>query len=164
MKSWISPKTKKGLISKIHGVGLFATENIKKDEIIAIRAGHLLTKEQMDKLPFGGHSEIQISDDIFLCPITIKEREEVMIFINHSCDPNVGMRGDIVFVAMRDIESGEELFLDYAMVDNQDYKMNCNCNSLNCRKIVTGNDFKLPELKKYGKYFSAYIQSKQEKI
>jgi hypothetical protein len=32
-----------------------------------------------------------------------------MVFINHSCGPNVGFGGDVVLVAMRDIEAGEEL-------------------------------------------------------
>lgn len=32
-----------------------------------------------------------------------------MIFSNHSCDPNIGVRGQIVFVALRPIAAGEEL-------------------------------------------------------
>jgi hypothetical protein len=42
----------------------------------------------------------------------------VMLFINHSCDPNVGFAGDIVLVAMRDIRQGEELTADYALFDD----------------------------------------------
>ncbi|HTQ89004.1 MAG TPA: SET domain-containing protein [Streptosporangiaceae bacterium] len=40
------------------------------------------------------------------------EYEPVMLFINHSCEPNVGFAGNIVLVAMRDISPGEELTTD----------------------------------------------------
>lgn len=32
-----------------------------------------------------------------------------MLFISHSCEPNVGFGGSIVLVAMRDVDAGEEL-------------------------------------------------------
>jgi SET domain-containing protein len=36
----------------------------------------------------------------------------VMLFINHSCEPNVGFAGNVVLVAMRDISPGKELTTD----------------------------------------------------
>jgi len=41
-----------------------------------------------------------------------------MLFINHSCEPNVGFAGNTVLVAMRDISPGEELTSDYALFDD----------------------------------------------
>ena len=61
MKTWISPKAQKGLPSKIQGVGLFALKNIAKDEIIAIKAGSILTLEQVKELNFINHPELQIA-------------------------------------------------------------------------------------------------------
>jgi SET domain-containing protein len=46
-----------------------------------------------------------------------------MIFSNHSCEPNIGVQGQIVFVAMRDIAAGEELTHDWATTDDEDYRM-----------------------------------------
>ena len=43
-----------------------------------------------------------------------------MLFINHSCEPNVGFAGNTVLVAMRDISPGEELTTDYALFDDYD--------------------------------------------
>lgn len=85
-----------------------------------------------------------------------------MMFLNHSCSPNVGVRGEITFVAMRDIKVGEELTIDYAMIENEDYpEMKCNCGARNCRKVITGKDWKRKDLqKKYGKYFSAFLLEK----
>ncbi len=163
MKTWISPKTQKKLPSKIQGFGLFAIADIAKDEIIAVKAGHILTTQQVKALEFDNHPELQIADDLFVCPVSQEEQDESMLYINHSCNPNVGMRGDIVFVTIEDVKAGDELTIDYAMMDNLDYSMTCACGSELCRKIITGQDYLLPELKKYGKYLSAYIQTKLEK-
>jgi uncharacterized protein len=56
--------------------------------------------------PMLGPAEIQIADDLFIGPIDSEEREGCMIFSNHSCNPNIGVQGQIVFVAQRKIEAG----------------------------------------------------------
>ena len=84
-----------------------------------------------------------------------------MIFRNHSCDPNLGVQGQIIFVAMRDIQSGEELTHDWATTDADDYEMECKCNAANCRKIITGRDWRRRDLqKKYAGYLSWYLDEK----
>ena len=42
--------------------------------------------------------------------------------LNHSCEPNLGLQGQIAFVAMRDIAADEELTFDYAMTDDEDIR------------------------------------------
>ena len=161
MKTWISPKTKKGLESAISGKGIFAIEDISKDEIVIIKAGHILSLKEKDSLSFKDcHPELQVADDLFICPKDEAELEDSMAYINHSCNPNTGMRGDIVSVAMRDIKAGEELTIDYGMITNQDYQMECSCGADTCRKIITGQDYKMAVIQKYGTYLSAYIKSK----
>ena len=84
-----------------------------------------------------------------------------MIFSNHSCDPNIGVRGQIIFVAMRDIADGEELTHDWATTDDDAYEMECRCNAPNCRKIITGQDWRKKELQeKYRGFMSWYLQEK----
>ncbi len=79
--------------------------------------------------------------------------------LNHSCEPNSGLQGPIVFIAMRDIATGEELTFDYAMTDDEPYEMECCCGSKNCRGTITGFDWRKPELqRKYDGYFSWFIQ------
>ena len=86
-----------------------------------------------------------------------------MMFLNHSCNPNVGVQGNIVFVAMRDIRPKEELTIDYAMIDDMPYRMKCSCNGKNCRRFITGKDWKNKKLqKKYKGYFSTFIAAKME--
>ena len=105
--------------------------------------------------------EIQIDDDLFVTPVTEEERELSMLYSNHSCDPNLGMRGEITFVAMRDILAGEELTHDWAMTDDDEYSVECKCGARNCRNIITGKDWQRPDLqKRYAGYFSAYLARK----
>jgi uncharacterized protein len=160
--SYLSPKTEVRE-SKIHGHGLFATADLAKDEIVAIKGGHIVDRKTLrEKItPHLGSVEIQIDDDLFIAPVTDEDRELSMLYSNHSCDANLGMRGEITFVAMRDIRAGEELTHDWAMTDGDDHSVECKCGAPNCRKILTGKDWQRPELqKRYAGYFSAYLTRK----
>jgi SET domain-containing protein len=160
--SYLSPKTEVRE-SKIHGRGLFAIADIAKEEIVAVKGGHILDRKALREqiTPRLGPVEIQIDDDLFIAPVTDDERELSMLYLNHSCDPNLGMRGEITFVAMRDIRSGEELTHDWAMTDDDDHSIECNCGAADCRKILTGKDWQRPDLQnRYAGYFSAYLARK----
>ena len=149
--------------SKIHGRGLFAIADIAKNEIVAVKGGHIVDRKTLrEKItPLLGPVEIQIDDDLFIAPVTDEERELSMLYSNHSCDPNLGVRGEITFVAMRDICTGEELTHDWAMTDDDDYSIECNCGAPDCRKTLTGKDWQRPDLqKRYAGYFSAYLARK----
>ncbi len=161
MKSYISPKTTIRK-SKKQGHGFFATEKIMKDEILAIRSGHIVELDEAMKLDKEiGDFSLQITDKHFLCPKTKQELTDIAIYINHSCNPNVGMDGQIVYVAIRDIDAGEELCLDYAMAMATEYKLNCSCGSHKCRGVITGFDWKIRDLQNnYGQYFSSFILKK----
>jgi len=160
--SYLSPKTEVRQ-SKIHGRGLFALADIAKDEIVAIKGGHVVDRKTLrEKItPLLGAVEIQIDDDLFIAPATREEREVSMLYLNHSCDPNLGVRGEITFLAMRDISAGEEFTHDWAMTDDDNYSVECNCGAANCRKVLTGKDWQRSHLqKRYAGYFSAYLARK----
>ena len=149
--------------SKIHGRGLFATADIAKDETVAVKGGHIIDGRTLREsiTPVLGPVEIQIGDDLFVAPVSDEERELSMLYLNHSCDPNLGIRGEITFVAMRDIRAGEELTHDWAMTDDDDYSVKCNCGAPDCRKTLTGKDWQRRDLqKRYAGYFSAYLARK----
>lgn len=148
--------------SPIHGRGLFATADIAKDEVVVVKGGHIITREEVREINARlGPVEIQIGDDLFIAPVTEEERESSMLYSNHSCDPNLGLRGEITFVAMRNLRAGEEFTHDWAMTDDDNSSTKCNCGSLNCRGTLTGKDWQRPELqKRYTGYFSAYLAEK----
>jgi hypothetical protein len=160
--SYLSPKTEVRE-SKIHGRGLFATADIAKDEIVAAKGGHIVDRKSLGEIitPRLGPVEIQIGDDLFIAPVTQEERESSMLYSNHSCEANIGVRGEVTFVAMRDIRAGEELTHDWAMTDDDDYSIECNCGAPSCRKTLTGKDWQRPDLqKRYAGYFAAYLAQK----
>lgn len=162
MKSVISPKIEvRG--SGIDKRGMFAKEHIQKGEIVYIKGGHILTRQEL----FSSstiNSYLPISDEYFIGAISPEEEQYIKLFNNHSCDPNCGMRGEITFVAIRDIEVGEELTIDYAFIDNEDYTFECHCASPQCRHTITGFDWKITKLQdKYYPYFSRYLREKIDK-
>src|SRR5205823_4986671 len=149
--------------SKIHGRGLFAKADIAQGEIVVVKGGHIVDRETLRReiTPQLGPVEIQIDDNLFITPVNTAERELSMVYSNHSCDPNIGMRGEITFVAMREIRAGEELTHDWAMTDDDDYSIQCNCRSSTCRDKIIGKDWQRPELQaRYRGYFSTYLAKK----
>jgi uncharacterized protein len=133
--SYRSPKTQVRA-SNIHGRGLFATADIAKNEIVAAKGGHIVDRNTLREQisPRLGPVEIQIGQDLFISPVTDEERELSMLYSNHSCNPNLGVRGEITFVAVRDIRVGEELTHDWAMTDDNDYFVECKCGAPNLPK------------------------------
>lgn len=92
---------------------------------------------------------------------------KLLVAPRHSCTPNSGFHGQIFLVAMRDISMGEEITFDYAMIISESvgsdivFEMECNCGSPKCRKQITEDDYKIPQLRiKYKDYFSEYIKQK----
>jgi uncharacterized protein len=159
--SCLSPKVEVRT-SRIEGRGLFAREAIRRGEIVCVKGGYVFDRPRLAALaPEMGPAEIQIAEDLFIGPVRAEEREGGMIFSNHSCEPNIGVQGQIVFVAMRDVAAGEELTHDWATTDDDRYEMPCRCGAAACRGVVTGQDWRRPELQaKYAGYMSWYLVRK----
>ena len=160
-QSWFSSKVEKRR-SAIEGRALYAVADIAAGEAVAVKGGHILSRAERDEIATSlGPAEIQISEHLFIGPRTQAEREGSMLHLNHSCTPNLGIEGQIVFVALRDIAAGEELTFDYATGDDDDWTMDCRCGAPGCRGTITGQDWRRPELqKKYSGRFAAYLQRK----
>ncbi len=144
----------------LNGKGIFAKEFIKKGEMVFIKGGHILTKNEVFSTGII-NSYFPISDEYFLGAKNKDEEDDIKLYQNHSCNPNCGLHGEITFIAMRDINKDEELTTDYAFIDNEDYKFQCTCGSKNCRGTITGFDWKIKELQdKYYDYFAQYLKDK----
>lgn len=166
IKSWVTPKAKSGQNSEIDGKGIFAVTPIKKGEILTVKSGHIIDRVTLRANEnVIRNSEMQITDDLYIAPLSDEEFEQSMVYFNHSCEPNSGIAGNNMTFATRDIESGEEITIDYAtFVSDPDFSMPCTCLSRNCRKIITGNDWQDSEVQKNNKgCFSWYIAEKIKK-
>lgn len=163
VRSWISPKARKGLPSGIAGRGLFATSPIAAGEVVAVKGGHIVSTSTLRALPEPlPNSEIQIAEGLHLVALTEAEYEPVMLFINHSCAPNVGFAGNTVLAAMVDVAPGEELTTDYALFDVPETPWPCACGASICRGTITGDDWRNPDLRsRYAGWFSPYLATRQ---
>ena len=159
MKSIISDKVEIRQ-SNINSYGMYAREDISKGEMVFIKGGHIVKRDELYASSVI-NSYLPISDEYYLAALYPEEEEEIKLYNNHSCDPNCGMHGEITFVAIRDIFAGEELTIDYAFVDNEDYSFDCHCGSKNCRGVITGFDWKRKDLQdRYYPYFAQYLKDK----
>jgi hypothetical protein len=95
------------------------------------------TKRIIDKYCIG-------TNDGFYAPYDINHIA-IPWHYNHSCNPNIGFDINGNFVIIKNVKKNEELTYDYAFGEsNKNFIMHCKCNSENCRKIITGNDWKDP--------------------
>jgi len=156
-KVWRSPKVEVRA-SPLGGSGVFAREPIKQGEVVAVKVGHVVQTEEVMRLTEEiGDFSLQIHDDFFLSPRTPDEVDDTVIMINHSCDANVGFEG-VTYVAIRAIDTDEELCHDYAMMRTAPYRLECLCGTDACRGIVTHEDWALPEVQqRYGRWFMPHI-------
>ncbi|MDO8341401.1 MAG: SET domain-containing protein [Candidatus Woesebacteria bacterium] len=118
IKTYLAP-------SRIHGIGLFANEDIKKGTITwrfdpAIDI--LITEEQISRLP------INVSEFIKEYGSLSKSSHKYVLsadntrFTNHSSKPNLESKfsdeeSEAIAIANRDINKGEELTIDYRVFD-----------------------------------------------
>jgi hypothetical protein len=146
-----------------NGNGIFAQQPIRKGELVAVFGGVVYEWDAFIRLPNHERSLcIQVEDRHFLVPRPIGKGD----YVNHSCNPNAGLSGQIALVAMRDIRPGEEVCFDYAMSDTMPYdEFECGCGSPNCRGRVGGSDWQKAELqKRYAGYFSPHVQRRIESL
>ena len=159
-QSWVDPRLEVCQFSA-RSTGIFTKVPIAKDTLLAVFGGTIMNKEAVLNLPARLIKNVlQIDDGLWIGSLYTEKTD----FINHSCNPNSGLKGQICLVAIRDISSGEEITFDYATVVSEWVGMeplNCNCQSSSCRKKIEANDWQCKELqKKYCGYFAFYIQKK----
>ena len=136
--------------------GVFAIHRISKGEVLAVWGGDVIKARTLDLLPPDRlRLVLQVEEDLYL----VSTREGPADWINHSCRPNAGLSGQNVLLAMRHIIPGEEICFDYAMSDGSSYdEFDCQCGERGCRRRITGNDWRRPELwSRYRGYFSPYL-------
>lgn len=151
----------------IDGVGLFAVRDLKKGTIIA--EADLLNEElffswdEFEKIDNESKKMIKDfcaeSEDGFYAPRDINYIS-LPWHMNHCCDGNAGCDDQGNFVTIRDVKRDEELCYDYGFVKtNPKFRLECKCGSLNCRGIITGNDWKDSEyIKKNLIYMSPEVR------
>ncbi|OGH13629.1 MAG: hypothetical protein A3H50_03110 [Candidatus Levybacteria bacterium RIFCSPLOWO2_02_FULL_37_10] len=141
--------------SKLEGKGTFAKHLLKKSEHIKTLSGEIITLDEVWK-------RIENSEENYDDPLNLNEElfldlDEPSRQINHSCNPNAGMRGQSELFAIRDINPNEEITYDYSTtvgthIPSEIWHMKCNCGEKNCRKVIA-NVLSIPkkQLEEYKK-------------
>ena len=116
------------------GKALVATKAIPAGEKILKMSGPILkTREEVLLCEAESHL-IQVDTGVYYDPLPPGR------YINHSCDPNSILSGQIL-LSIRNIPAGEEINFDYSTtMDEDNYTLECMCGSPHCRRVVL--DFK----------------------
>jgi len=136
---------------------LFAEEPIPAGAVVVVFGGRVIDSVGLAALPKERQRfALQVEEGQFL----YSDRDGPGDWVNHSCDPNTGLSGQIVLVALRPIAAGEEICFDYAMTDAFDYdSFDCRCGAALCRGRVGPDDWRSPELQqRYAGHFAPHVQ------
>lgn len=166
--SWYDPRVEIRP-SGIEGGGMYACAPIQVGETVTIIGGTPMTDAEF--AAYRGtverYNASQIGEDLHLVDL-IQTPDQVEGSINHSCDSNVWMNDEVTIAARRDIAAGEELTLDYALVTSDpDWRLDrpCQCGSPLCRQIVTGDDWRLPDVQqRYAGHFAPFLNTRIETL
>src|SRR3989338_5957015 len=110
--------------SGIEGIGIFASRNFKKGEIVySFPAGKVVSSADIPSIP---EHEKRYLDKIGNDRFEIVEPQAR--YVNHSCDPNV-MEKERTAYALRDIKKGEEITIDYDKIAYIEKRFECHCGS-----------------------------------
>lgn len=129
--------------SPIHGYGCFAIKTIPKDSKILQYVGEKITKAESNRRGLLQEEQGKKSGDGLVYIFELNKRydidgnmpENTARYVNHSCEPNceaVNIRGRIWYVALRDIEEGEEVFIDYGYDMEHFLDHPCVCGTESC--------------------------------
>ena len=123
--------------SRINGKGCFATKAFSRRKKIAEYSGERISDLEARKRA-RGRRHLRICDIDGKWSIDGARGGNGTHYINHSCDPNAYMQtlyGHVLFFALRDINAGEEITIDYEQTLLPDSRR-CGCGAKNCRGTI----------------------------
>ncbi|MEI6154430.1 MAG: SET domain-containing protein [Deltaproteobacteria bacterium] len=105
--SWMNPKLEIRKTGR-YGKGVYARQGIKKGETLFVMGGYILTIDDDNKAKdIVADKAIEISDIFFVGPRKPSDLARMpQHYVNHSCNPNTGFKGQIFMVAMRSVRGG----------------------------------------------------------
>ncbi|HEX8181179.1 MAG TPA: SET domain-containing protein-lysine N-methyltransferase [Pyrinomonadaceae bacterium] len=125
--------------SPIDGKGCFATRFFPQGRKIAEYTGELISRREVARrLRTRRHRILRICALDAYWSLDGARGGNGTHYVNHSCQPNAYMRttrGHILFMALRDIQPGEEITVDYVTTLHPDSKR-CHCKAPGCRGTI----------------------------
>jgi hypothetical protein len=120
------------------GKSVFATGGFAEGEIITRFSGRRVGSARLPRALAGADDRfVQVGPHEYMGP-----SGRIDDLINHSCDPNAGLRftsAGVFLVAIRPIAPGDEIAWDYSTtVGEPGWRMDCRCGSERCRSVIGG--------------------------
>ena len=139
----IHPHTELRKVNNTIGYGVFATKLIQKGTIVYVKdpLEIEITPERFSAMKPQFQSVINWFSyiDERGCRIV---SWDIAKYVNHHCDSNSICTGYGFEIATRNIAANEEITDEYGIFNSSETLL-CNCNSVNCRKTVSDNDWDL---------------------
>ena len=146
---------------------MWAAAPFRVGETVGIAGGVVMTEEQFHAYvrTVARWNATQIGETLHLVDV-IQAPDLSGGFINHACDSNLWLAVEVTLTARRDIAADEELTLDYALTTVEPcwrLERPCRCGSPLCRQTITGNDWRLPDVRaRYSGHFASFINARIE--
>ena len=122
--------------SPIHRWGVYAEESIPRGRKIMEYTGEKISRRETSRRADGPLNYLFTLDSYWTIDGSVGGSGAQ--FMNHCCTPNVYawiFRGHILYMAVRDIEAGEELTIDYRF-DPDVPEVKCACGAPDCRGTI----------------------------
>ena len=118
------------------GKTVYAAQGFAEGDTIVRFTGRRVRADKVPSVLRGARDRfVQVTPHHYMGP-----SHRIDDLINHSCDPNAGLRftdAGVFLVAVRDIAAGEEIAWDYSTtLADSDWKMICQCRSADCRRVI----------------------------
>ena len=120
-----------------NGLGLLAAKPVRPNQTIIKIVGRIVDADILwERGGTFADNCFRFGPETYLDP-----GDEPGRFLNHSCDPNAGIRKrnhQLFLFAARSIAGGEEIAIDYSTIlgDDDIWTMRCNCGHESCRRKI----------------------------
>jgi uncharacterized protein len=113
------------------GLGVFANRTILPGEIILAIEGPLIDFAETKRRGPRECMALQMGDDLYI------DTQAPGVLVNHSCNPNAGIKRSRYLVALQPILEGQQICYDYSTtMEEGSFTMVCRCGDPRCRKVV----------------------------
>jgi uncharacterized protein len=166
---WVDERVVVGR-SSIDGRGLVATEDLAAGHVVVRLGGRLVGSADLAELIDAAETD---PDGTYVDSITVYEGAHLVMppgsvahFVNHSCAPTLWHVGPYELAARRPLRAGDELTVDYGTNSGATgFVMECQCRSTDCRRRVTSDDWRRPELQlRYEGHWTPALQRRIERL
>lgn len=168
---WVHPGVGRGR-SPIDGEGLFARQDLDAGVLVLRLGGRFVSSSELEALLADAGAAAD-PNHRYVDTITVHDDGHLVLpagttahWCNHSCDPRLWHTGPYDIATRRSIRTGEELTIDYGTNSGAaGFRMPCRCGSSGCRGVVTGDDWRRPELQaRYQRHWTPALQARIDRL